>query len=52
MTDTTDAPAPVDVSEMTPDQASAFLAVMDAKMPPPLRKIRERPAEARDNSIS
>ena len=47
MTDTTDAPAPVDVSEMTPDQATAYLAVMDAKLHPPPPINPTTPAEAR-----
>ena len=47
MTDTTDAPAPVDVSEMTPDQATAFLAVMDAKLHPPAPLNPTTPADAR-----
>ena len=47
MTDTTDAPAPVDVSEMTPDQATAFLAVMDAKLHPPPPLNPSTPQDAR-----
>ena len=47
MTDTTDAPAPVDVSEMTPDQATAYLAVMDAKLHPPPPLNPTTPSEAR-----
>ena len=35
MTDTPDAPAPVDPWLRTPDQATAYLAVMDAKLHPP-----------------
>ena len=47
MTDTPDAPAPVDPWLRTPDQATAYLAVMDAKLHPPPPINPTTPSEAR-----
>jgi hypothetical protein len=47
MTDTPAAPAPVDPWSMTPDQATAALAVMDAKLHPPPPINPTTPSEAR-----
>ena len=47
MTDTPDAPAPVDPWSRTPDQATAYLAVMDAKLHPPPPINPTTPSEAR-----
>ena len=51
MTDTPDAPAPVDPWSMTPDQATAYLAVMDANCILRHRSIRQRPGSARSASM-
>ena len=53
MTDTPppDAPAPVDPWSRTPDQAAAYLAVMDAALHPRPRSIRQRPAKLASASM-